>query len=267
MRALAGLGVAGAFASAVPLALAIHSVGGHHRDLIAIFGPIIGGAFIGTGLLAWARQPDNRFGALMVAVGFAYCLSGLIVSTESWSFILGLHLIPLPYALLLHILVAFPSGRLNTRAERMLVAASYLTATVVWWALMFFEDTTRLGLPANHLLVADEPELFKTLANARLGVVVGLILLTAVILVRRWSGASRAQRRALAPVYVSGGLVLALYAVWSVTGIAGAPMDVQENLERARVVALATVPFAFLAGLLRSRVVGATAVSALRPLA
>jgi signal transduction histidine kinase len=263
MRALAGLGAAGALASAVPLALAIHSVGGHHRDLIAIFGPIIGGAFIGTGLLAWVRQPDNRFGALMVALGFAYCLSGLIVSTESWSFILGLHLIALPYALLLHILVAFPSGRLNTRAERILVAASYFNATVVWWALMLVQDTTRLGLPANHLLVADEPELFKTLSNVRLGVVVALILLTGLVLGRRWKDASRTQRRALAPVYVSGGLVLALYAVWSVTGIAGAPVNVQENLERARVVALATVPFAFLAGLLRSRVVGATAVSAL----
>jgi signal transduction histidine kinase len=263
MRALAGLGVVGVVASAVPLALAIHSVGGHHRDLIAIFGPIIGGAFIGTGLLAWVRQPDNRFGALMVALGFAYCLSGLIVSTESWSFILGLHLIPLPYAILLHILVAFPSGRLSSRAERVLVAASYLTATVVWWALMLLQDTTRLGLPPNHLLVADKPGLFGTLANVRLGVVVALIALTAVVLVQRWDEASRAQRRALAPVYVSGGLVLALYAVWSLTGIAGAPTSVQENLERARVVALATVPFAFLAGLLRSRVAGAAAVSAL----
>ena len=64
-------------------------------------------------------------------------------------------------------------------------------------------------------------------------------------------------------MYLSGGLVLLLYAVWSLTGIAGAAQDVQENLERARVVALALVPFAFLAGLLRSRVAGAAAVSAL----
>ncbi len=178
-RALAGLGVVGVVASAVPLALAIHSVGGHHRDLIAVFGPIIGGAFIGTGLLAWQRRPDNRFGALMVALGFAYCLSGLIVTTESWSFTVGLHLLPLPSAILLHILVAFPTGRL------------------------------------------------------------------------------------LMPVYLSGGLVLALYGVWAIIGIAGVPQGPQETLERARVIALATVPFAFLAGLLRSRVVGAAAVSAL----
>jgi signal transduction histidine kinase len=262
-RALAGLGLAGVFASAVPLALAIHSVGGHHRDLIAIFGPIIGGAFIGTGLLAWQRRPDNRFGALMVALGYAYCLSGLIVSTEPWSFIFGLHLIALPYAILLHILVAFPTGRLHGRGERALVWAAYATATVVWWALMLIEDTGRVGLPPNHLLVASKPDLFETLANVRLGIVVALIALAGAVIVRRWDEASRAQRRALAPVYLSGGLVLVLYAIWSITGIAGVDQDVQENLERARVVALALVPFAFLAGLLRSRVAGAAAVSAL----
>src|SRR3954468_16446869 len=110
MRALAGLGVAGVVACAVPLALAIHSVGGHHRDLIAVFGPIIGGASIGTGLRAGQRRPENRFGALLVAMGFAYCLSGLIVTTDPWPFIAGLLVIAAPYAILFHILLAFPSG-------------------------------------------------------------------------------------------------------------------------------------------------------------
>jgi len=80
-------------------AVAIRSVGGHHRDLITIFAPLIGAAFIGTGLLAWTRRPENPFGAPMVAVGFSYCLSALIVATESWPFIFGLHLIALPDAI------------------------------------------------------------------------------------------------------------------------------------------------------------------------
>src|SRR5215212_3570684 len=105
---------------AVLLAVAIHSVGGHHRDLIAVFGPVIGAACIGTGLFAWLRRPENRFGALMVALGFSYCLSGLIVTLEPWPFIAGLLLIALPYAVLFHILLAFPSGRLETRDNRAL---------------------------------------------------------------------------------------------------------------------------------------------------
>jgi signal transduction histidine kinase len=255
-RALAAIAIAGAFACAILLALAIDSVGGHHRDLIAVFGPLIGGAFIGTGLLAWMRRPENRFGALMVALGFAYCLSGLIVTTQPWPFIAGLSLIAVPYALLFHILLAVPSGRIESRGARVLAAAAYFVATAGWWACMVFEDTTRLGVPSNPLLLADHPDLFKVLANARLAIVAALILALFAVLARR-------RRRGSAWVYLSGGLVLALYAVWAVLGVLGVSPDLQEQLERARVVALALVPFAFLAGLLRSKVAGATAVSEL----
>jgi signal transduction histidine kinase len=247
----------------VLLALAIHSVGGHHRDLIAIFGPLIGAAFIGTGLLAWLRRPQNRFGALMVAVGFSYCLSGLIVTTDSWPFIAGLALIALPYAILFHVLLAFPSGRLQSGGDRLLVGAAYFVGTVGWWVCMVLEDPTALGLPANPLLIAHDPRLFDTLARTRLVVVAVLIaLLFAVLAVRRLA-ATPSQRRALAPVYLSGGLVLALYAVWAVIGAASPGAGSLEDLERARVIALAAVPFAFLAGLARSRVAGAAALSEL----
>ncbi|WP_157592079.1 sensor histidine kinase [Solirubrobacter soli] len=260
---LGGLAALGLVASAVPLAVAVHSVGGHHRDLIAVFGPVIGGASIFTGLRAWQRRPENPFGALLVAVGFTYCLSGLIVTTDSWPFIIGLALIAVPYAILFHILLAFPSGRLVTRFELVLAGLMYFTATVFWWACMVIEDTGAFGLPANPLLVDARPSLFDVLSRVRLGVVALLIAVLGVVIVRRWSGATRPSRRALTLVYASGGLVLGLYAVWSVLGMLDVAPGFQETLERARVIALATVPFAFLAGLLRARVVGAGAVNEL----
>jgi signal transduction histidine kinase len=262
-RALAGLAVAGTIACAVLLALAIHSVGGHHRDLIAIFGPVIGAAFIGTGLLAWWRRPESRFGALMVAVGFSYCFSGLIVTTDSWPFIAGLTLIALPYAILFHILLAFPSGRLEGAGDRWLAGAMYLTASVGWWVCLVLEDSAAVGLPANPLLIAHEPDLFSALARTRLAIVAVLIVVLCVVLAVRSADATVSQRRALAPVYLSGGLVLALYAVWAVIGAVDPGAGSLEDLERARVIALAAVPFAFLAGLARSRVAGAAALSEL----
>jgi signal transduction histidine kinase len=259
-RALAGIALAGAVVCAILLAVAIHSVGGHHRDLIAVFGPVIGAAFIGTGVLAWWRRPENRFGALMVTVGFTYCLSGLIVSTDPWPFIIGLALIAVPYAVLYHILLAFPSGVIGSPGNRALVVAAYLVATVGWWACMLVQDTAAIGVPPNPIMVADEPDLFRVLARTRLGVVVVLVALLFVVLTRRWLASTAAQRRALTPVYASGGLVLLLYAVWAVLGVFAVAPEAQEDLERARVIALAIVPFAFLAGLLRSRVAGAAAV-------
>jgi hypothetical protein len=128
---------------------------------------------------------------------------------------------------------------------------------------MVIEDTGAFGLPANPLLIDARPSLFEVLSRVRLGVVAVLIAVLGVVIVRRWLHATRPSRRALTLVYASGGLVLALYAIWSVLGMLDVATGAQENLERARVIALATVPFAFLAGLLRARVVGASAVNEL----
>src|SRR5918992_162767 len=144
-RALWALGLAGFVAGAVPLALAIGTPEGHQRELITVFGPLIGWAFIGTGIFAWLRQPDNRFGALMTAVGFSACLAALRVSTEPWVFIFGLLFITSQWALLYHMLLAFPGGNLQSRLERLLVVGTYFSALVVHPIQVLFQDTTRGG--------------------------------------------------------------------------------------------------------------------------
>jgi signal transduction histidine kinase len=262
-RALLALGAVGFVAGAVPLALALAEPQGHQRTLLAVFGPLTGWAFIGTGIFAWLRRPDNRVGALMTALGFAACLAALRVATDPWVFITGLLFIALQYAVLYHLLVAFPTGILATPVERLLVGLGYLSAVVAHPVQVLFQDTGLQGLPDNPLLIASEPDLASNLSRARFWL--GLILLAAlaVILVRRWRAAGGAQRRALAPVLASGGLVMGLLGVWYIAVLAEAATDLQEALEEARVVVLASVPFAFLAGLLRSRVAGASAVSEL----
>ena len=103
----------------------------------------------------------------MVAVGFTYCLSGLIVTTDSWPFIAGLTLIALPYAILFHILLAFPSGRLATRGDRALAAAMYFTATVGWWAAWCSRTRRAIGLPGEPAADRRRPDLFTALARTR----------------------------------------------------------------------------------------------------
>ena len=129
-RALFALGALGLIAGALPLALALEYEGGHQRELIAIFGPGSGWAFIGTGIYAWLRRPENSLGALMIAIGFTACLGSLRVAEEPWIFITGLIFITLPYAVLYHMLLAFPSGTLQTPIERLLVLLMYLSVIV-----------------------------------------------------------------------------------------------------------------------------------------
>jgi signal transduction histidine kinase len=260
-RALLALGAVGFVAGAVPLALALAHEGGHQRELIAVTGPLIGWAFIGTGIFAWLRQPENRFGALMTAIGFSACLAGLRVSTEPWVFIFGLLFITSQWALLYHMLLAFPGGTLHSPLERALVAATYFSAWVVHPIQVLFQDTSSLGFPENPLLIEGNRDLSVTLSRSRFWLALALLGALAVILARRWAAARGSQRQALAPVLVSGGLVMVLLGVWYAAMLAEVDPDVVQALEDARYVVLCTVPFAFLAALLRSRVAGATAVS------
>jgi signal transduction histidine kinase len=260
-RALLALGVVGFVAGAVPLALALANEGGHQRELIAVTGPLIGWAFVGTGIYAWLRQPDNRFGALMAAVGFSACLAGLRVSTEPWVFIFGLLFITSQWALLYHMLLAFPGGRLHGTLERVLVGGMYLSAWVVHPVQVLFQDTAAAGFPDNPLLIEGNSQLAVDLARFRYWFALVLLAALAVILARRWQAARRSQRQALASVYLSGGLVMLLLGVWYAGLLAEVDEGVAQALEDARYVVLATVPFAFLAGLLQSRVAGAATVS------
>jgi signal transduction histidine kinase len=260
-RALLALGAIGFVAGAVPLALALATEGGHQRTLIAVTGPLIGWAFIGTGIYAWLRRPENRFGALMTAVGFSACLAGLRVSTEPWIFVVGLIFITWQWALLYHMLLAFPDGTLHSQLERLLVAGMYFSAWVVHPVQVLFQDTTRLGFPENPLLVDANADVSETLSRARFWFALVLLGALGVILWRRWAAASHPQRQALAPVLVSGGLVMALLGAWYAALLAELDPNFIQSLEDSRYVVMCTVPFAFLAGLLRSRVAGAAAVS------
>jgi signal transduction histidine kinase len=262
-RALLLLGILGFVAGGVPLALALGEEGGHQRELIAVFGPLTGWAFVGTGIYAWLRRPESRFGALMTAVGFSACLAALRVSTEPWVFITGLLFITSQWALLYHMLLAFPGGTLRGTVDRLLVAGMYVNSLVLHPIQVTFQDTTRLGLPENPVLIDANREASVTLSEIRFWFALALIAALVVVLVRRWTAAGAAQRRVLTPVLVSGGLVMALLGVWYGALLAEPDVDVVQWLEDTRYVVLASVPFAFLAGLLQSRVAGATAVSEL----
>ena len=56
-------------------------------------------------------------------------------------FIIGIIFSPLSYALLLHMLVAFPSGRLEPTAGRVLVGIAYFDTTVIQVLAILFHQT------------------------------------------------------------------------------------------------------------------------------
>ena len=268
--ALAGLGLLGIVAGVVTIGIVSASDQPDAPEgATLIIGSVIGWAFIGTGLFAWLRRPDNRSGALMTAVGFVWFLAALSASDTPWVFIVGILFGALTYALLLHMLVAFPSGRLEGKWATRFVAIAYLDTTVIPWIGVLFHQTADHsgycdGCPANPIVISDQLGFAEFIFG--LQSVIGVVGITgvAIILIRRWRGASASYRRAIAPVLLSGIATIVLLGISLLGDVTGAPDgDAEDAVDLAALIAFASVPFAFLFGLLRSRLSRASAVSEL----
>ncbi len=268
-QALIGLGLVGFIAGVLSLVVAFSS---DHLDQVqvgaVVFYPLIGWSFIGTGLFAWWRRPANRLGALMAAVGFVWFLAALIASDVPGLFAIGGLLNALPFAILLHMLVAFPTGRLETRGERFLVAVAYFDVTVMQLISVLFLDTADpdvcVGCPSNPLLVSDQEVVSGIASGLQTLIAVAGVSAVAVLLYRRWRSASAPARRALSPVLLTGGLTGILLVISLIGDISGVPDGAAEDvIDLLAAAAMASVPLAFLAGLMRSRLSRAAAVSEL----
>ena len=90
-----------------------------HQDvprLQAVLIALTGGSFIAAGLIARTRRPQNRTGLLLIAVGFSWFVSaGLIGSNDSLPWTIGVSLSAVPAGFLIHLLLAYPSGRLQSQ--------------------------------------------------------------------------------------------------------------------------------------------------------
>ncbi|HEX5898081.1 MAG TPA: sensor histidine kinase [Solirubrobacteraceae bacterium] len=215
----------------------------------AIFGPAVGWSFIGVGLYAWRRRPESRTGALMVLLGFAWFLAALNFADSplvySFAFVLG----GLWGAVFLQLIMSFPSGRLAPGRDRTLVIAGYLIFTVASIPAMLFAAPHDLGCdrcPTNVLLTRHDPDLAHIAIGFQVALYVVLFVIVLVRLTLRWRRTGRLQRLQLTPVYACG-LLTFLLATAATAGAGDAA-------GWAVFVATALLPFAFLAGLLRSHV-------------
>ena len=88
----------------------------NHTDLrgaVAVLGLTVGWGFIGAGLFAWARRPDNSLGSLMALTGFAFLMAGLSSSNIPAVFTVGALLSSVYIVTTMHTLLAAPHGTLS----------------------------------------------------------------------------------------------------------------------------------------------------------
>ena len=203
-RALIGLAIAGLVLGLLVLTAIVTSDHSESPATDAAFTLLIGWSFIGTGLFAWYRRPANKIGALMAAVGFTWLLGGLIFANVPGLFVAGSIVGSLPITILVHMVLSFPSGRLEGRLAKWIVGVGYFITVVYLPIPHLFIDTTSLDAcaadcPPNPILVEDNLALAERLFD--IASVIGVVALTATLwlAVRRWRNADRETRRALGP--------------------------------------------------------------------
>jgi len=217
---------------------------------------LTGWTWLGVGIFAWWRRPDNPFGRWMVLTSFAWMVQFLAYANSSLVFTLGLVVsYVFPFALV-QTLVRFPTGRIESRTDRLVVHLVVVALSLVALALLF-STSSHLGYedaPRNLLMLVDSLPTVTVLFIIANAIAIVLVLSLIHSFTTKYSAASPPVRRMIGPVLWTSTTLLALLGISSVFSIA--------NLDGAEEIAgflgalnAMFLPLAFLIGLARSRLI------------
>ena len=267
------------------------AVNGQH-PMIAGADLAVGMTYLAAGMVAMRRRPGNRIGLIMAAFAFAWFIGawgnvhiprafGDVPQSGFDQVRVVIWFDALNQAVLVHLMLAYPSGHLGSLASRLVVAAAYANVLILGFARAATLDFFGAG-PADQRfqgVLGLYPDFGLANGLHRAYEAVGIVVLLAVVfmLLRRWRTATQAARRALAPLWfagiafavsitlaapsIVGGATPATSEVVCCTGGLGYPGDSYLELpERVREALFwlaragqILVPVAFLFGLLRMR--------------
>jgi len=203
--------------------------------------------YVISGVIAWWRRPDNRFGPLMILAGFAMFLSSFQWASAALPYTVGLAFDVLPAAVFLHVFLAFPTGRLQTRLERIAVGAAYSAAVGLQVVKMMLGGVG----PDNLLALVAEPAAANAVQDVQLVTVSALCLAGIALLVARRRSAGPRQRPYATLIVNSFGVGLVMIAVLLLAGAFELPAF--ETIRRVTFGVIGIAPVAFLIGLLDVR--------------
>ena len=252
-RSLALVAVVGLALAAIGTGFVLSS---DHLDNKAAFLSLaltVGLSFLISGVIALWRRPDNRTGILLVLVSYFWCLGGLTESNNDWFLTLGMLVNSLALGAFVHLLLAYPSGRLDGRRDRWLVAGTYALVFVGSLAQLLVDRHPNPDCDdCTSTIAVTSSDTAHTLVRGIVSVLaLALVIVVLTIVVVRFVRARGALRRALGPVLGTGALVMGVLIAQLV--IETFSEDAAEPLYYVFLVAFSLVPAAFLAGVLRAR--------------
>ena len=229
-------------------------------------------AFALAGLIASSVRPRNRVGLLMMGVGVGLLIGfrpGALGATSAFSEILSMFASPwsgialdllgaLGVVMLIHLLLAFPGGRLLSGLDRTLVRAFYVLVPLaaLLGAAVNYASPETLGIFGPY--ASNVYEYATELPNL---IYLACLVVGSALVIRRWLLGGRARRRSLAPVFWSVVPVIVAFLPWTLielaVGLSGkskgaAIFDPWTASAHWSPLLLIALPVGFLVALLRS---------------
>jgi signal transduction histidine kinase len=222
-------------------------------------------ALVAAGVLAWREPAAGALGPIALLASIVWLAPDWVGWEGGWPSgrSAGMLLAPLTAALMLHVVLAAPRGRLPGRGERVAIALTYSLVLGLSGARALVRDPFEdpqcwSNCSDNVFLIHADRELAEALGTT--GLVLGVILGVAAVviaLLRLWR-ATRTGRRAVAPTLAPAALMAACESVYAVALLGTATEDPTRTGFAALFVARAAAAIALAAG------IGWTAVRARR---
>lgn len=200
--ALALLGVTAAIGLITEAALLVR-YGFEPLWIVELF-PAIAALYFGVGLIAWWRRPANRIGPLLIVGGLAMAVGGLANIKAPLTVALGTAFATLILAVVIHLLHAFPSGRVPDRLGRANVIAAYVLTLIVYAPQYLFAPGPDEAV--SILRIRPDEGIWEAARFIGRWSFVAITAITAAVMLRRVLAAPARQRPGLSLVYLSGTL-------------------------------------------------------------
>jgi signal transduction histidine kinase len=238
-----------------------------------VFGLLVGTPMV-VGLIASAVHHDDRFARLLVAAGAVFSLTALSQSSNGTVYSVGRVAVWLAVPVMLHLMLAFPSGRLAARADRGLMAAVWALVGALYLptallAAHFPEPSPwarcNVDCPANAFALADLPAgvLDDVIRPARELLTVLAVFAAAMLLGRRMRRSGPMLRRATAPVLAVALVQVGAFVAYQWSRRTGSVPPTIDALGWLWLLTLPAIAVSFAAGLVGRRLYAATALQQL----
>lgn len=206
--------------------------------------------YFASGLIAIWRQPHNPFGSLLLLAGIAHWCAGMLTVPVLGLAVIGSLTRSLPLAILIHIILAFPTGRLPGRQARVAVVLAYVTSTVLELPSVLLDAAGPVRL-ADHGPAA---AILDVLGALQRPAGLACLLLAMTALWSRWMTRRRYRDNRLGPFVLYGfacllGMTLTIVARLLGAASVGDPAVLQRIAELQGYL-IALLPVVFLVGVL-----------------